>query len=1164
MSLLLGVLVSYLVVGVVVASASCPNMPTTTHYGQENGSSPNLPVSCAGKPVNCATGNESENQTDLAVGGHGPKLEVTRSYNSLLAVTQGEHSEHGPFGYGWTGPYTASLATTSETATVTQSNGSTASFVLKESKYTTEPWVLSKLVKEGTNYVFTLPEQSKLEFNSSGQLIKETDRNGNKITLTYNEKKQLEKVEDEAGRKLTFAYNGEGLVESVKDPMGRTVKYTYASANLASVTLPGEEKARWKFEYNASHEITLMTDGRSNSITMEYDSSHRVSMQKDALERERKFAYAALAENDSETTITEPNGSKTVELFNAADEPLEETRASGTELAATTKYVYNETAGTGSFAMTLKTDPNSHSTEYEYDSEGNKIKEKDANANETKWKYDSTHDIETMTTPKGEVTTIKRDGKGNPEVVERTVGAKKQETKYKYNEHGDMTEETDALGNITEFKYDSKGDRESEKDATGDKRTWGYNEDSEVTSEISPRGNVEGGEPAKYTTKTERDEQGRPLTITDPLGHETKYAYDGNGNVESVTDGNGHTTKYTYDADNERTEVLEPKSTTKTEYDKEGQVIKQTDGNEHSTEYLRNNLEEITEEIDPLARKTKKKYDTGGRLTEVEDAEARTTKYTYDAGNRLTEIVYSEGTKPTVKYEYDEDGNVTKMVDSTGETTNKYDEIDRVTETKDAHGNKVKYEYNLNNQPTKIVYPNGKEITRAYDKDKRLEKVTDWKTNETKFTYSPDSQLETTVFPAGTKNKDEYAYNAADQMSEVKMLKEGEAEPLASLVYTRDKDGQVEKTVSKGLPKAGTTEYVNDEDKRLTKAGATAYEYDAANNPTLIGSTAYTYGAADEIEKGGTTTYTYNKVGERTKAAPEGGSETTYEYNQAGVLTGVKRTTPEINDTYTYDGNNLRVSQTISGTKTFLAWDTAEKLPLLLSDETNSYIYGPYNLPIEQINGAEEPLYLHHDQQGSTRLLTGTTGNKAGAYTYDAYGKTEEHTGASTTPLGYDAQYTNTSTELIYLRARVYDPTSAQFLTVDPALQATGAPYTYTTDNPVNNTDPTGMCSVTPPTPPELSRLLPPTGPSPELVRECEMQKTDQKKAETLLAQRVTELVAVLGLPATHQWYVSWLEEQVFLVSDYIVARQEFLHTWCGAPDRRGLRFYDPPPEDVA
>jgi hypothetical protein len=33
-----------------------------------------------------------------------------------------------------------------------------------------------------------------------------------------------------------------------------------------------------------------------------------------------------------------------------------------------------------------------------------------------------------------------------------------------------------------------------------------------------------------------------------------------------------------------------------------------------------------------------------------------------------------------------------------------------------------------------------------------------------------------------------------------------------------------------------------------------------------------------------------------------------------------------------------------------LAWDTTEGLPLILSDETDSYIYRPGGVPVEQMN----------------------------------------------------------------------------------------------------------------------------------------------------------------------------------------------------------------------
>ena len=138
------------------------------------------------------------------------------------------------------------------------------------------------------------------------------------------------------------------------------------------------------------------------------------------------------------------------------------------------------------------------------------------------------------------------------------------------------------------------------------------------------------------------------------------------------------------------------------------------------------------------------------------------------------------------------------------------------------------------------------------------------------------------MFPSETKDEDTYAYDGTDQMSEVKMLKS--TETLASLVYTRDNDGQVKTATSKGLPGEEKPVYEYDSDSRLTKGAGVAYEYDAANNPTKIGSGTYKYGSADELESGTGFTYAYSEDGQRTKTTPEKGPATTYGYDQAGNL----------------------------------------------------------------------------------------------------------------------------------------------------------------------------------------------------------------------------------------------------------------------------------------
>lgn len=1026
-----------------------PPVNPPENYGQANGATNQYVTGCfKGAPVDCATGNQTEEQIDLALGGRGPGLKITRSYNSQAAAAA---KEAGPWGYGWSGPYSSHLEIGAEGVTVVQENGATVTFALSEGKYVASAWIQATLAKEGENYLFTLPTQEVLKFNSEGKLTEQKDRNGNALTFSY-ESGKLTKAKDAAGRELLFTYTG-SQVTQVEDPMGHKIKYAYESSNLKTVTMPGEESARWTFKYDGSHQLTEMTDGRSGVTKTEYDEKNRVKKQTDPLERVTKWEYGE-SEGKKTATITEPNESTTFEKFNEAGEPLEVIRAKGTGIEQKTTYEYN-----AAYEPTKTTDALSHSTTYEYNAAGDRTLEKNAEGNERKWTYTAAHDVETETTPKGEKTTYKRDAKGNIEAKERPGPSETtQKWTYKHAENGDLESETDPLSHETKFEYDSYGNKKAETNAEGDKQTWTYDKDGRVTSEVSPRGNEEGAKAEEFETKTERDAQGRPEKVTDPLGHETTYKYDKNGNLESVTDSNGHTAKYTYNADNERTKAETANgTTTEVAYDSMGKVKSKTDGNGKTTKYERNALEQVTETIDPLERKTTREYDKAGNLEKLKDPEGRTTTFSYDKANRLTKKDYSEAGTTDVTYEYDKDSNVTKMVDGTGTTETTYDVLDRPTEVKNGNSEVVKYEYNLGNLTTKITYPNSKSVTREYDKANRVSKVTDWLSHSTTFSYNRDSRLKATVFPTETVDEDVSEYNRADQLTK-QTFKKG-SETLASLSYGRDNIGQIESSTQTGLPGEALSAFGYDKGNRLTTGGATEFKYDNAGNPTTIGSTELKYDAASQLEKAGTTTYTFDKLGERTKATPSSGPATSYGYDQAGNFISVNRSaegeTPKIEDTYAYDGNGLRQSEKISGATNHLAWDVASSLPLLLYDGTRYYVYGPEGLPIEQI-ASETATYLHHDWQGSTRLLTNQAGSASGTYTYTPYGQTEGHTGTVTTPLGYGGQYTSSDTGLIYLRARVYDPATAQFMSVDPLVAETGEAYGYAGQNPVNAGDPTG------------------------------------------------------------------------------------------------------------
>jgi RHS repeat-associated protein len=1021
--------------------------------GEKNPGAPKYARTCTGKPVNCATGNESVSQTDLTVPGLGVSLTLARSYNAESAAAQ---STPETFGYGWSTSFSEHLIvdTTSGTITVVQANGSTVTFAStgRSGAQTAPAWAQAtlNLNSDGT-YTYTVPSEEASHFSAQGRLLSVSDRNGNATTLARNAEGRLESISDPAGRKLTFTYNTEGLVAAATDPMGHVVKYLYEAGNLVSVTLPGETSPRWQFKYDGSHRLTKLTDGRGGATTNEYDSANRVISQTDPSARTLTFEYAPY-----ETKIANhATGAVTRELFSEGYEPEAITHAYGTSSATTESMSYNVSGD-----VTSKTDGDGHTTKYGYNANGDRTSARDADGHETKWAYDTAHNVVSTTSAKGEATNIKRDAHGNVETVERPAPASQtQVTKYKYSTSGELESVTNPLERTWSYGYDSQGDRTSEADPEGDKRTWQYNEDSQLTSTVAPRGNVEGAEAAKYTTKFERDAQGRETVVTDPLGHITKDAYDADGNLEAITDPNGHKTKYTYDADNEQTKTEKPTGTiTETGYDGAGQVTTQTDGNKHTTKYVRNVLEEVTETVDPLGRKSTAEYDKTGNLTKRVDPAKRTTSSIFDAANLLKETTYSDGKTHLVQYEYDADGERTKMIDGSGTTTLTYDQLDRLTESKDGHGDIVKYEYDLGSQLTKIIYPSGKAVTRTFDNAGRLQKVTDWLTHTTTFGYDRNSNQTTTTWPTGTSGEDKYTYNEADELGESKMSKG--AETLASLAYTRDAAGQVKAVTSKGLPGEEKPAYEYDANNRLTKGPGTPYEYDPANNPTKIGASADTYNADDQLEKGTTAAYAYDEAGERTKTTPTTGAATSAGYDEAGNLISVELAKEGkkagFTDAYTYDGNGLRMSQTIAGAKTFLSWEPADGLPLLLNDGSSSYIYGPGDLPIEQISSGGTITYLHHDQQGSTRLLTGSTGTVTGKCTYGAYG-TPTCEGTTTTPLGYDAQYTSADTGLQYLRARNYDPSTGQFTSADPVTAITGEPYSFTADNPVNSVDPSGL-----------------------------------------------------------------------------------------------------------
>jgi RHS repeat-associated protein len=1008
--------------------------------GQGNPSEPQLCRSCgsAGDPINTAFGTFSERFQDFSVPGRGMALMLGHTYNSVFAAI------NGPLGYGWTHSYAIKLVqSTSGVVTVIQENGSQVSFLPFGGEYTAPPRVIATLVKntDGT-FLFTRRAQQFFTFSSTGQLLSEHDRNGYTTVLAYDGLGQLATVTDPAGRILTFTYSGSHLT-SVTDPLGRRVEFAYdTNGNLSTVTdVAGGQTT---FTYSTNHLLLKITDPGKGVVTNNYNSANRVISQTDQLGRKTLFSYGS-----GTTTITDPKGNVTQEQYDQLKERIALTRGFGTTSAATWHFTYDPAIA----AITSVTDPNGHTSTMTYDAFGNLLKRADALGRVTTQTWDAMNDLTSVTDPLGVITTLTYDANGNLLTRSRplTGSSSVQNYTYQYSDSthpGDVTGIVDPDGKTSKYTYDTDGNPITATDPLGHTTKFSYNVIGLLTSLTDARGKI---------TTYAYDLFGDPTVTTDPLGHKVARTYDGNRNLTSITDANGNVTSFTYDAANERTKTTRADGTIlQTVYNLDGTVAKTVNGAGNATTYGYDPLARPITITDPLSRTTTYKYDGASNLLTLTDSAGQITTKSYDAANELVDISYSDGKTPKVTMAYDADGQRISMIDGTGTSSWTYDSLHRIKAITTGAGAEVAYMYDLKGQLTALTYPGGiHKVGRSYDSAGRLTAITDWLGNKTTFAYDSDGNLTTEIFPATTGITAKFAYDGASRLTSILYTKG--ATTLASFAYVRDAAGLLSGVNETGVPVSGVDTYGYTKLNQLKNVNSSVYSYDAADDVTglILPPRVLKYDTADELSTltagTQTTTLTYDSRGNRLSRTPPSGSKLTYGYDQANRMVAFGTTA-----TYVYDGDGLRMHKTVGSKPEAFTWDRSGSIPLLISDGSTSYVYGPGGVPLEQVSSSGTALFYLHDQQGSTRIIVNSSGTAQGGYTYDAYGNVLATSGSVANPFGYDGQFADSESGLIYLRARYYDPGTAQFLGTDPARADTNL-YAYVHENPLNLVDPQGL-----------------------------------------------------------------------------------------------------------
>ncbi|GIF06962.1 hypothetical protein Asi03nite_45000 [Actinoplanes siamensis] len=715
--------------------------------------------------VNVANGNLLLETTDLQIRGTGIDLELGRYYNSRSTVVSS-------LGKGWSlgSAQDVKLSFSKSdhaTADVTYyaPTGFTAKFVNDGSNsWRTPPSLDAKLTRDTDTgelrLKFDKSEGSFYFADSTGRLLRNQDKNKNKITYAYNSAGQVSKITDTQAREVSLAYVGDRL-DSVTDSTGRSIRYTYnAAKDLEAVTDPENGVSRFEYTNDRLSRITT-PGGRVTNLGYEPETSRmldyfeQVNPAGTPAQAKYSFDYSA-----GQTKVTDPNGNVTADTSDGITTHKYESRDRVNEVTdaldhkRSKKYNANDNVESSTDALTNTTtfgyDPNTNNMTSAGIATGAKSKLDYGNSSHP-------HSVSGETDPQGNTLSYSYDSAGNKTGTESSQYPGQKIDDADYNDDGTVNWREDGKDVRTNYEYDSKGNLTK-------------------VNNPSPLGDI---------TITP-DPLSRMGDRTDGKNQKTVYEYDKLDRVKKITYADYKTVQYTYDPDGNLTRIVDPSGTTVLTYDGFGRPSGKTAPNTAPISYGYDNNGNLTAFTDGGGTVTYT-YDQVNLLKTLQEPGApKPVRFSYDENNRRRFVYLPTNPQVTVEMKYDKSGRQTSIVatndskaakltsyvydyskdggdtalrqsvaDLSGTTSYSYDKLNRLTKASGPGSFSRSYNYDANYNRTSKT-ENGTDTDYTYDDAHELTKAGS-------TTYSYDGNGNATSSSSGW----DFDYNTLDQTTSI-------------------------------------------------------------------------------------------------------------------------------------------------------------------------------------------------------------------------------------------------------------------------------------------------------------------------------------------------------------------------------------------------------------
>ena len=871
----------------------------------------------------------------------------------------------------------------------------------------------------------------------NGLLMSVTDPTGVQVTMSYDRFGELISTTNAAGDVARLQRDEAGRISVAVSPSGNHTEYHYDHSTGLLIERVEADGGRWHFEYGSGAKLTVATDPLGGRTQFEYGPHGQLVRTVDPLGREASRDFDVMG---NVVSLHLPGGSDWVYEHDA----LSRVRSVADPAGGTWRVDYDELG-----RPRERVSPEGTRSQVSHSQLHHSVTAKSAGG-ETTIAFDEFDRPRSAVTEDGSEQVIAYDQSGRPvEIVDAEGGL----TLISYDLASRIAAVRSPAGRLTRYTYDACGRLASAIDPSEAESRYEYNADSLVSAIVSPTGEVSRFEydpcgrvvrrevPGEGVSRTSYDLLGRVVFAHDSRFGRRRFSYDAAGQLLTATNGLGGVTRY--------------------EHDEAGRLVSITDPLGGVTRRDYDPLGRLTSSRDPLGRTTTASYDGDGRQVSQTDAEGRVTEWRYDEQGVL-ETTLVDGVE-LARVERDCGKRVLTVHDSTGDGRTvshllRYDRLGRLIE-RSRDGRTSRWEYDADGLRRAQIDPGGARTEYIHDAAGRLQAIRHPQLGEAVFEYDAFGRL---VAARNADTVQSWQYERGFVTSHTRVSSDGEH----CTRVTRDVGGRVERISDE----AATVEYGYDDACQIASAtsGASArrWEYDLAGRLSIEtgdGATReYRYDAAGQLlsvkrSDGRLVEYGYDAVGRRT-AEVCGDERTLFTWDARGWLTTATRITPAGEESVPLWVDALGELARVGDAEVW--WDSAAAFPSLTAVGDVATLTGPgvtgFARAGDVADGASRAL--------GEWMFSGARPARSNMFT-DPW-----RAGGSAASLTGEVSLTATGGLVIagleWMGARVYDPATCGFLSVDPLDPVIGAgwagnPYSFAGNDPLHALDPLGLRPVT-------------------------------------------------------------------------------------------------------